>query len=149
MAAITEAQAKAFYRALYPVRKQAAATPGIALALTNFDGTSGAYVGTIRATATTSAADSLAIPITHGIVAKTTGADGEVLTLAAGVPGQTILLYLTVDGGGDGVLTPGATAHTGFTTITFGTAKQSATLLWVDATIGWVILGTVGGPTVA
>ena len=109
----------------------------------------GGQLAAFTATATTVAGDDLTIPVTHGIVAKTTANDGEVLTLAAGVPGQVIVLYLTADGGGDGVLTPGATAHTGFTTITFATAKQSATLLWVDASIGWTILGTVGNPTVA
>jgi hypothetical protein len=91
---------------------------------------------------TTSAADSLAIPVTHGYVAKTTGADAEALTLADGVPGQVLVINLTTDGGGDGTLTP-ATA-TGFATIVFADAGDQAVLLYVNDTIGWVILGLSG-----
>lgn len=91
---------------------------------------------------TTSAADSLAIPITHGIVAKTTGADGESLTLADGKPGQVLKIYLATDGGGDGTLTP--TTKTGFTSVVFADAGDNATLHYIDDTIGWTILGTAG-----
>jgi len=91
---------------------------------------------------TTSAADSLAIPVTHGYVAKTTGADAEALTLADGYPGQILIVNLTTDGGGDGTLTP-ATA-TGWATIVFADALDQATLLYVDDTIGWIIMGAKG-----
>jgi hypothetical protein len=50
---------------------------------------------------TTVAADVLAIPVTHGYVAKTTGADAEALTLADGYNGQILVINLTTDGGGD------------------------------------------------
>lgn len=98
--------------------------------------------------ATTSIADSLAIPVTHAYVAKTTGADAEALTLANGKPSQILLIDLTTDGGGDGTLTP-ATA-TGWATIVFADAGDRATLLYVDDSIGWVILGLSGvaGPPV-
>ena len=92
--------------------------------------------------ATTSIADSLAIPVTHAYVAKTTGGDAEALTLADGKPSQMLLIDLTTDGGGDGTLTP-ATA-TGWATIVFADAGDRATLLYVDDTIGWVILGLSG-----
>ena len=91
---------------------------------------------------TTSAADSLAIPVTHGYVAKTTGADAEALTLADGDPSQVLIVNLTTDGGGDGTLTP-ATA-TGWATIVFADAGDQATLLYIDDTIGWIILGLKG-----
>jgi hypothetical protein len=91
---------------------------------------------------TTSAADSLAIPVTHGYVAKTTGADAEALTLANGYPGQVLVINLTTDGGGDGTLTP-ATA-TGWATIVFADAGDQATLLYVDDSIGWILLGAKG-----
>ena len=42
---------------------------------------------------TTSAADSLAIPLTHTVVTKTTGADAEALTLADGDAGDRASLY--------------------------------------------------------
>ena len=92
--------------------------------------------------------DVLAIPVTHGYVAKTTGADAEALTLADGRPGQILVINLTTDGGGDGTLTP-ATA-TGWSTIVFADALDQATLLFVNDSIGWVILGAKGaaGPPV-
>lgn len=89
-----------------------------------------------------SAADSLAIPITHAIVVKTTGADAEALTLANAKPGQVLTILLTVDGGGDGTLTP--TTATNWSTIVFADAGDSATLLYVDAATGWVIVGAAG-----
>jgi len=91
---------------------------------------------------TTSIADALAIPESHGYVAKTTGADAEALTLADGYPGQVLVVNLTTDGGGDGTLTP-ATA-TGWATIVFADAGDQATLLYVDDTIGWIMLGAKG-----
>jgi hypothetical protein len=90
---------------------------------------------------TTVAAAGLVIPVTHRFVAKTTGAGGEALTLADGVPGQLITISLVVDGG-DGTLTP-ATC-TGFATIVFADAKDTATLLYIDDTIGWVLMGYYG-----
>lgn len=88
------------------------------------------------------AADVLAIPVTHPYVSKTTGADAEALTLADGVPGQVLVVNLATDGGGDGTLTP-ATA-TGWATIVFADAGDQAVLLYVDDTIGWIIIGASG-----
>jgi len=94
------------------------------------------------AAATTVAADALVIPVTHEVVSKTTGADGEALTLADGSPGQVLVIVLVVDGGGDGTLTP-ATA-TGWATIVFADAGDTVSLKFVDGTVGWVILGSAG-----
>lgn len=91
---------------------------------------------------TTSAADSLAIPVTHSYVAKTTGADAEALTLANGKPGQILCIALVTDGGGTGTLTPAT--KSGFTTIAFADAGDIATLMYVNDTVGWIILGTAG-----
>lgn len=96
------------------------------------------------------AADTLAIPLTHPFVTKTTGADAEALTLANGVPGQTVTIYLSVDGGGDGTLTPATSTY--WSTILFADAGDQATLMYVDDTIGWIILSVFGltaQPTVA
>ncbi len=90
----------------------------------------------------TVAADVLAIPVTHPYVAKTTGGDGEALTLANGVAGQTLIINLTVDGGGTGTLTP--VTSTGWATIAFADAGDQAILLYIDDTVGWVILGAFG-----
>lgn len=88
------------------------------------------------------AADVLAIPVTAAHVSKTTGGDAEALTLANGTPGQVITITLTVDGGGSGTLTPAT--KTGFATIVFADAGDSAALRYVDDTVGWVLLGTAG-----
>lgn len=88
------------------------------------------------------AADALAIPITHSLVTKTTGADAEALTLANGKPGQILTIQLAVDGGGSGTLTP--TTVGGFATIVFADAGDVATLMYIDDTVGWVILGAAG-----
>jgi len=96
----------------------------------------------MKSGSTTSAADSLAIPITHAVVAKTTGGDAEALTLANGAPGQVLQIYIATDGGGDGTLTP--TTKTGFATIVFADAGDRAVLQYIDDTIGWVILGLSG-----
>ena len=92
------------------------------------------------------AADTLAIPVTHAIVKKATGADAEALTLANGSPGQILVIHLVTDGNGDGTLTP-ATA-TGWATIVFADVKDQAVLFYVDDTVGWIILGLsgTGGP---
>lgn len=88
------------------------------------------------------AADVLPIPVTHRQVQKTTGADGEALTLANGTPGQRLTVTLAVDGGGDGTLTPAT--KTGFTSVVFADAGDNATFEYIDDTVGWVIVGTAG-----
>jgi hypothetical protein len=91
---------------------------------------------------TTSAADSLAIPVTASYVGKTTGADAEALTLADGVEGQILVISLETDGGGTGTLTPSTAS--GFVSIAFADAGDTAALMFVNSTVGWVILGTAG-----
>lgn len=90
--------------------------------------------------ATAVAGGVLAIPITHPVVAKTTGGV-EALTLADGEPGQMLHIYLAADSG-NGTLTP--TTKTGFTTIVFGDAGDSATLQFIDSTTGWILIGATG-----
>lgn len=89
---------------------------------------------------TTKAGATLAVPITHRFVTMTTGGV-EALTLANGVPGQLITITLGTDGG-DGTLTPAT--KTGFSTIVFADVKDTATLQYVDDTIGWVLVGYYG-----
>jgi hypothetical protein len=91
---------------------------------------------------TTKAAATLAVPITHRAVVMTTGVGAEALTLANGAPGQILTLILGTDGGGDGTLTPAT--KTGFATIVFADAGDNATLMYIDDTVGWVLLGTAG-----
>lgn len=90
--------------------------------------------------ATSVAGATLAIPVTHRYVAKTTGG-AEALTLANGTPGQLLTIELAVDGG-DGTLTP--TTKTGFAAIVFADAGDIVTLEYVDDTVGWIIVGAAG-----
>jgi hypothetical protein len=88
------------------------------------------------------AADVIVMPLTHPMITKTTGGDAEAWSLADGIPGQTLTINLSVDAGGTGTLTP-ATA-TNWATIVFADAGDQATLMYVDDTIGWIILSVFG-----
>jgi len=90
----------------------------------------------------TVAADVLVIPVTHGFVSKTTGADAEACTLADGVPGQLLVVSVTTAGGGAATITP-ATA-TGFATVVLTIVGDTAVLLFVNEVVGWVLLNTMG-----
>ena len=93
-------------------------------------------------TSAASAADSLAIPVTAKYCPKTTGADAEALTIADSVAGHVLTIALVTDGGGDGTLTPATSS--GFATIVFADAGDTATLKFIDGTVGWVLVGTGG-----
>jgi hypothetical protein len=90
-------------------------------------------------TVATSAADSLAIPVTASIVHKTTGADAEALTIAAGTQGQIMIVILIVDGGGTGTV---AASSTVMHSIVFATAGDTATLLFTNSK--WHVVGFSG-----
>ena len=87
-------------------------------------------------TVATSAADSLAIPITASLVHKTTGADPEALTVAAGTQGQLLMIVLIVDGGGTGTIAASATVAD---TIAFADAEDTAQLLFTNSK--WHFMG--------
>ena len=87
-------------------------------------------------TVATSAADSLAIPITASIVHKTTGSDAEALTVAAGTQGQLLMIVLTTDGGGTGTI---AASSTVADTIAFADAEDTAQLLFTNSK--WHFMG--------
>lgn len=90
------------------------------------------------------AAGVLAIPLNYGVVSKTiTSASDEAGTLANGLQGQMLKIILATKGSsGNFVLTP--TTKTGYATITFNSAGDQATLLFVDNTAGWIIVGETG-----
>lgn len=91
---------------------------------------------------TTVILDVLVIPVTHAYVAKTTGGDAEALTLANGKPSQVLVINLATDGGGAGTLTPATS--TGWATIVFDDEADQAVLMYIDDTIGWIIIGLSG-----
>ncbi len=78
------------------------------------------------------------IVTTHAIVeVTTTGSDA--LSLANGNPGQ-ILTVVIVSDGGEGTLTPATS--TGWATAVLTTDIDSITMMYIDDTVGWIILGT-------
>ena len=87
-------------------------------------------------TVATSAADSLAIPITASIVHKTTGADAEALTIAAGTQGQLLMIVLTTDGGGNGTIAASSTVQD---TILVQDAGDTVQLLFTNSK--WHVMG--------
>jgi hypothetical protein len=90
---------------------------------------------------TTVAAAALVIPVTHRMVFKTTGAGAEACTLADGVHGQLLTVYLDVDGGGDATITP-ATKN-GFTTVVLADPGDQVTLQFFTG-LGWTLMGATG-----
>ena len=80
------------------------------------------------------------IPATSAVTLYTSTAASQALTLADGTHGQIKTIVHAVDGG-SGILTP--TTKTGYTTITFTAAGDSATLMFLT-TRGWIVTGTRG-----
>lgn len=89
---------------------------------------------------TTVAGAALVIPITHLYVAKTTGG-AEACTLANGKPGQLLVLNLTAQSGAV-TLTPAT--MTGFATVVLTANGDAVVLLYIDDTVGWIIIGLYG-----
>jgi hypothetical protein len=83
-----------------------------------------------------------AVSITTPATAVTTTAPAQALTLANGTAGQIkTIAHVATSGGGTAVLTP--TTKTGYTTITFTNAGETATLQYFT-TAGWLILSLRG-----
>ena len=105
------------------------------ITLTNFFNKIPTWLG-FADTVATSAADSLAIPITASIVHKTTGGDAEALTVAAGTQGQLLMIVLTTDGGGTGTI---AASSSVADPIAFADAEDTAQLLFTNSK--WHFMG--------
>ena len=87
--------------------------------------------------------------IAYSIIRKRIGGGGGLdstnggTSLPNGTPGQVLsFIITTVQSGGSWIITP--VTKTGFSTITFDTANDLATLLYVDDTTGWIILSQAG-----
>ncbi len=95
----------------------------------------------VNSTSTKTGAGALAVTTTTS--KYTTAGVADALTLADGVNGQLkeVILDVLTTGGDSAVLTPAT--KTGYTTITFSAAGQSATLRFVT-TRGWIIMSLRG-----
>ena len=98
------------------------------------------YAGAQRDGVSTMVSGSLAIPTSYAVVIKAITEVATPLTLANGVAGQILTFQVSTMASGGAVLTP--TTCSGFTTITFDAAREYATLLYIDDTIGWVCIAT-------
>jgi len=88
--------------------------------------------------------------LAYGVINRT-ALDNTVkylVTLADGVPGQMLTLILSGVTSGTWVITDDgvntAITKTGWDDIALGTALDSVTLLYVDDTVGWIIVGQNG-----
>ena len=117
-----------------PVNKQ--------MQVSNFLGYLPSFVGYAQApqalTATTGA-----VSVTHAITTITTGA-ASAYGLVNGTPGQTKHIVMISDGG-DAVITVATPGMPGTdTTLTFDTVGDACTLLFIDTTSGWTVVGNNG-----
>ncbi len=100
---------------------------------------------TLQSSSTTIGSTQLAYTVILKRVGGAGGLDeaGIGTALANGTPGQTIhLIEIFQQSGGSWDITP--VTKTGFTTITLNAVGEYATLLYVDDTLGWIIVGTNG-----
>lgn len=84
------------------------------------------------------------IPTAYSIVRYAdSAAVSQVCTLAAGSKGQMLTIILDARTGSNTiVITPAAC--TGFTTVTLDAAKEYITVLYIDSTVGWIVIGGTG-----
>ena len=78
------------------------------------------------------------------------GSSARYIALADGTPGQMVTIYIVADSGGTLYITDdkvndvvfGSTTATGWDDLAFDSALDSVTLLFVDTTYGWIVIGT-------
>ena len=103
-----------------------------------------AGIGNSGATSMTTA--DLAIPLAYGFVKKAIEQTDTAFiagTLADGVPGQMLTLYITAQHGSQ-VYTVTPATSSQFVTIGFDAVGETATFLYIDDTEGWVVWSYTG-----
>jgi hypothetical protein len=87
--------------------------------------------------------------LAFGFIRRTQDSPTDIVVgLAAGIKGQMVTIQLIAKAAGNyvisstGMVSPGLT--TGWSLITFDTAGDSITLLYMDDTIGWIVSGNNG-----
>lgn len=80
----------------------------------------------------------------YGVIAMQGNIAAKNITIASGVKGQMVTIYMSQYNGanitiGDFTATP--ITKTGWSTIVFSAVNQKVTLLWLDDTYGWVLVG--------
>ena len=110
--------------------------------VSNFTGYLPSYVGYAQAPQALTAATGV-VSVTHAITTMATAAVSA-YSLANGTPGQTKHIVMITDGGNAviTVATPGMPGTD--TTLTFDTVGDACTLLFLDTTSGWTVVGNNG-----
>jgi len=86
--------------------------------------------------------------LAYGVI-KLQAGSAKTISIANGVKGQMVTVMMTVYDGGnitlsDDDVAPGAFTKTGWDDIVFSGVGQQVTLLYVDDTVGWTIVGHYG-----
>jgi hypothetical protein len=111
--------------------------------LTLADDTGGiAYIPTAS---TTKDASDAALPLTHAVVIGTSSG-ASAWSLPDGNPGQVLTVVIGTDGG-VATITPDSLTGAGWATAVLTDDVDGITFMFVDATVGWVILGTFSDGT--
>ena len=110
--------------------------------VSNFTGYLPSYVGYAQAPQALTAATGV-VSVTTAITTMATAAVSA-YSLANGTPGQTKHIVMITDGGNAviTVATPGMPGTD--TTLTFDTVGDACTLLFIDTTSGWCVVGNNG-----
>lgn len=97
--------------------------------------------GVANGGATTVVTGTTALPATYSVASVYV--TSRTLTVGNGTEGQILVLYATplTD---TGTLTITATTKTGWSSIAMDTVADSVTLLYVDDTVGWIVVGMAG-----
>ena len=110
--------------------------------VSNFLGYLPSYVGYAQAPQALTAATGV-VSVTTAITTMATAAVSA-YSLANGTPGQTKHIVMITDGG-DAVITVATPGMPGTdTTLTFDTVGDACTLLFIDTTSGWAVVGNNG-----
>lgn len=113
-------------------------------------------VGTGQGGSVSAVSSTVAVSVTAAIVRKVLDTDGNALftagTMANGQPGQILTIFAVGGSPGGGTtgnnytITP--TTKTGFTSVKLSATKDSVTFLYVNDTVGWIILSYAGTITI-
>lgn len=92
----------------------------------------------------------LAVPVTYAFVRKAIPALAAGAftqgTLANGIPGQILTFFITTVGA-SGTFTITPVTKTGFASVTFTAAKDTAVFIYINDTVGWILGPTSGSVT--
>jgi len=124
--------------------------------LTEFDGStvilySNGYKDGVTTNVSTES-NLLPAALAYGVI-KIEAGSAKSISIANGSPGQMLTIIMTVYDGGTVTLTDdqvasGTVTKTGWDDIAFDAVGESATLLYFNDTIGWILSGAPNGATV-